>query len=824
MNLIDKVKRKVNGAKVMLNRLAKRKRSYYARKMYVRYLDRCPIVDNMILLEAQDGGIPTGNVAAILKELYFEEEYKGYDIYLSGRAYTTEDRLQYVKSQGMDRVKVLSLDTAEYYKVLATAKYLITEVSFVHVFIKRPEQMLLNTWHGTPLKTLGKQMNNDYALIGNVQKNFFDADYLLCPNEFTRDVFVDDYMLRNFGRTKLLMAGYPRNQIFLNKNRREEVRKECGFGDKQIIAFMPTWRGSTGKVNGATQNIQLKKYFNEIDKLLGKDQVMYVKLHQMNVTAIDLSGYKNIHPFPKKYDSYEFLYASDVLITDYSSVFFDYAVSRQKIILFTYDKEDYLQDRGFYFPLEELPFPQVNTVEELVEEIKKPIGYDDTEFLKKFCSYDKPGITKALCHKFLFGESSTLIEEQDTPDNGKKNVMLFIGALEKNGVTTAALNLLNTLDRTKYNYAIMYRINDIRRHPEEVKRLPEGVAYYGFYHARSAKLFEMIPYMIWREVKILPFKWIRPVYERISARDARRVFSTMRIDKAIQFTGYAYEIIGIFESLTCDRTIFVHSDMEKEIETRGNSDRGLLSHAYKKYNTVAAVTEDMIPPAKRISEYNREKGAGKANIVHCKNVMDYKRVCSLAEEEITFDPQTILSVARERLLSVLDSDAKKIISLGRFSVEKSHDRLIHAFEKLRENKEYENVYLIILGGHGPLYESTLEMVKKSPSRDHIFLIQYMSNPYPLLKKCDALALTSLYEALGLVLAEADMVGVPCFSTDIPGPRTFMQKYGGLLVENNEEGILQGMQACLDGTAPKKLSIDYEEYNKEAIAQFESLIP
>lgn len=824
MNLIDKVKRKASGMKLMLNRLTKRKRNYYARKMYIRYLDSCPIVDNMILLEAQDGGIPTGNVAAILKELYFEEEYKGYDIYLSGRAYTTEDRLQYVKSQGMERVKVLSLDTAEYYKVLATAKYLITEVSFVHVFIKRPEQVLLNTWHGTPLKTLGKQMNNDYALIGNVQKNFFDADYLLCPNEFTRDVFVDDYMLRNFARTKLLMTGYPRNQIFLDKNRREEVRKECGFGGKQVIAFMPTWRGSTGKVNGATQNIQLKKYFNEIDKLLGKDQVMYVKLHQMNVTAIDLSEYKNIHPFPKKYDSYEFLYASDVLITDYSSVFFDYAVSRQKIILFTYDKEDYLQDRGFYFPLEELPFPQVNTVEELIEEIRKPIGYDDTEFLKKFCAYDKPGVTKALCHKFLFGENSNLFEEQAVPDNGKKNVILFIGAFEKNGITTAALNLLNILDKSKYNYAIMYRINDVKRRAAEVKNLPEGISYYGFYHARSARFLEMIPYMIWREVKILPFKWIRPVYERISARDARRVFSTMRIDKAIQFTGYAYEFIGIFESLPCSRTIFAHSDMEQEISMKGNSDKGLLSHAYKKYDSVAAVTEAMIPPVQRIAEFYKEKDAGAANVVLCQNVMNYNRVRTMAEEDITFDSTTILSVARERLLAVLDSDAKKIISLGRFSMEKSHDRLIRAFEKLREQKEYENTYLIILGGYGPLYESTLEMVKKSPSRDHIFLVQYMSNPYPLLKKCDALALTSLYEALGLVLAEADMVGVPCFSTDIPGPRTFMQKYGGLLVENNEEGILQGMRDCLDGRAPKKLSIDYEEYNKEAIAQFESLIP
>ena len=159
--------------------------------------------------------------------------------------------------------------------------------------------------------------------------------------------------------------------------------------------------------------------------------------------------------------------------------------------------------------------------------------------------------------------------------------------------------------------------------------------------------------------------------------------------------------------------------------------------------------------------------------------------------------------------------------MGRFSFEKSHDRLIHAFEKLYE--ENKNIYLIIIGGYGNLYKSTLEMVNASPCKERIFLIQDMSNPYALLKKCDALALTSLYEAFGLVLAEADISGIPCFSTDIPGPRSFMQKYGGLLVDNSEEGILEGFRLCLEGKVPKKLTIDYAQYNKEAMEQFESLL-
>ena len=99
----------------------------------------------------------------------------------------------------------------------------------------------------------------------------------------------------------------------------------------------------------------------------------------------------------------------------------------------------------------------------------------------------------------------------------------------------------------------------------------------------------------------------------------------------------------------------------------------------------------------------------------------------------------------------------------------------------------------------------------------------MSNPYPLIKMCDYFVLPSLYEGFGLVIVEADILGLPCFSADITGPRYFMQKYGGTLVEDSQAGILDGMRACIEGKIPERLNIDYEQYNREAVAQFEALI-
>ena len=133
---------------------------------------------------------------------------------------------------------------------------------------------------------------------------------------------------------------------------------------------MPTWRGSLSEIED--DDIHINKtidILNELDKKLSKDQILYVNMHPFVRDRINLSIYKNIKPFPDYFETYDFLNITDILITDYSSVFFDYALTQNKIILFTYDEVEYFKDRGLYLPLNELPFPKVKTVDELIKEI-----------------------------------------------------------------------------------------------------------------------------------------------------------------------------------------------------------------------------------------------------------------------------------------------------------------------------------------------------------------------------------------------------------------------------------------------------------------------
>lgn len=799
------------------------RRGYFRKKKYIYYLEHCPIAEKTILLESQHGRSLGGNIAAIAMELCNNPAFADYRIVMSCVKKQLKARRDFLNKHGMSRIEVVSTAKKQYFMELATAKYLINDNTFLYVFIKRPEQVYLNTWHGTPLKTLGRSMKAGYGMIGNAQRNFLAADYLLYPNEFTMEHMIADYMLDNLGSSKILLTGYPRNTAFLNTRRREEIRTECGFGQMQVYAYLPTWRGRVKELTNEEQNERLAGYLRELDAGLTETERVYVKLHPISIRDIDLTQFRHILPFPAEYETYEFLNATDALITDYSSVFFDYALCRQKIVLFTYDKEEYTEERGLYFPIDELPFPQANTPKELLACLRTPKEYDDTAFLQRFCAYENVGVTEAVLKKLLFNEDSPLIKQTTIPDNGKKNVIIYAGGFNKNGITTSIVNLLHHLDTTKNNYIILYKMAELKRHQDSLRELPEGVAYMGFYNARSISLMDSIRYKLWMNFHLYSFQKILPVLKKMTEHDRHRIFDGCRVDKAVQFNGYVNDMILLFGSMPCSRTIYAHNDMDQEIRTKGNVNRDVLSYAYQTYDSVAVVTPDLMESTQKIVAHLKLEGlSGTANIVIAKNVINYERIERLGEREFAIDPKTYMNVEEERLMEILATDAVKFITIGRFSKEKGHYRLMDAFEKIWLKQQ--NSYLIIVGGYGPLFAKTKERAERMKCADHIVVIKYLSNPYALLKQCSYFVLSSFYEGFGLVLAEADILGVRCFSTDITGPAMFMKQYGGMLVESSEAGILSGLQACLDNTVPEKLNINYEQYNKEAVEQFEALIP
>lgn len=793
-------------------------RGLLQRKRYLAYREKLPVDKKVVLLESQHGRSLDGNVYAVLAELCKNKAYEELTLYISAEPANCKKFGRLLKENGMSRAKILRRGTYAYFKVLATAGYLVNDNTFIYCFIKRQEQVYLNTWHGTPLKTLGRQSKSEYFSIGNAQKTFLDADYVVYPNEFTMERMIADYMVDNIGKFTPLLCGYPRNAVFFDRAAGDALKEKYGLTGKTAYAYLPTWRGTIGNVSSEEQDARLLAYFKELDGQLSDAQVLYVKMHTVSASRISLDGFSHIRPFPAE-ETYAFLNAMDGLITDYSSVFFDFAVTGKKIILFPYDLEEYEEERGFYFPLSELPFPQVRTTEELCREMNCDKQYDDREFLRKYCAYDGPDATEKLCrHVFLLEPS---VKEEKVPDNGKENVLLYAGDLALNGVTMSLKNLLANIDVTEKNYIILVKTEDIRRHPFRLLELPEGVRWLGYSNCMSLPFSDTIKYKRWdKQHSRKAYEKMRSILAKLGKNDYERIAGRAKIDTAVHFNGYANHITLVIGSFPCHRVIYAHNDMDAELRTRSNMNKELLCNAYRTYDRVAVVTEDLIETTGHTGTHMTAYGHD-PEIVVVKNVIDYEKIERMGQEPLTFDEETISTVSLERLQEILASDAKVLINIGRFSPEKGHMRLMEQFA--RQLKQFQDSYLILLGSRGVLYQETLEAANRLNVGERIILIHYLSNPYALLAQCDGFVFSSFYEGFGLVLAEADILGVPCVSTDIVGPKRFMERYGGVLVENSDEGVAEGVRLALEGKLPARLSVDYAEYNKEAVQAFLSVI-
>lgn len=783
-----------------------------AKQDYIKYYDELPLDEKAILLESEHGKKLDGNIFYSLRYLATDKKYRDYKIYLSSMGRHMKRFREFLEGHGINNVHIVMLASDEYMRLLASAKYLINDTSFNPYFIKKEGQVYLNTWHGTPLKTLGRSDAADFHTIGNIQKNFIKSDYLLYPNEYTRDIMLRDYMLNNLSVGEVILSGYPRNEIFYDNDARQAVRHGLGLDGKRVYVYMPTYRGSVGKGKTSKSSAFLAFYLCEMEKNLREDEVLYVNLHPLATDSVNFRDFEKIKRFPQHLEAYELLNAADVLITDYSSVFFDFAVTGRKTVLFTYDEEEYLKARGMYMDIAELPFPRVYDIDSLFGELRCEKNYDEREFLERFCPYECINASEKLLDRVILGEENGARVEP-VPNNGKENIVIYTGNLAGNGITASLMSLLRTLDITKRNYFLTFKSEHIAGNKKVLLSLPEGVGYIATSGDFNLTIRDRVIRKLFKKKIISATRYMKHCKRHI-ALGFEQHYGNAKIDGVIQFNGYESEVILQFSTFPGKNVIFVHNNMLQEIRTKGNQRKDVLYYAYRNYKSVAVVTEDMIKPTVDISK--RED-----NIKVVKNSINYKNILEKGQLEFERDSYAKCSASYEEVAEALSSGDIKFINIGRFSPEKGQDRLIRAFARFRQKRP--DSLLFIIGGYSGSggYERLCALVTELGLVGRVFLLMNMPNPYSVLSRCDYFVLSSLYEGFGLVLAEADILGKPVISTDIDGPRTFMNLHGGTLVQSSEDGILEGMNLLADGRI-KPMNVDYEKYNDEVRAQFDSL--
>lgn len=391
--------------------------------IFTGYYEKSSVNDNLVLFESFHGKNISDSPLYILKALLEMPQCEGKDIYF---ATNDEERdREFLDAAGLP-VKLVHIHSDKYPRILATAGFLVNNSSFPSYYIRRKEQKYLQTWHGTPLKTLGREMPHGMESMYNVQHNFLQATHLMFPNKFTRDVIMRDYNLKDLYTGKVLLSGYPRNSIFCDEAKADELKKQMGNEKFTTMAYMPTWRGQNNRdVVIDSYNEEVNNLLGALDEFMNDNQKLYVNFHPIIQDQISLNSYKHILPFPKDIDKYEFLNSVDALITDYSSVFFDYSVTSKPIILYMYDYEEYMKDRGMYFDIRELPFRKIYELEELkkciVREEFRSDDYSDAEdYFQRFIKYESIDAGRNMAEAF-FADNYDRVEVEDFAFNlGRK--------------------------------------------------------------------------------------------------------------------------------------------------------------------------------------------------------------------------------------------------------------------------------------------------------------------------------------------------------------------------------------------------------------------
>ena len=300
--------------------------------------------------------------------------------------------------------------------IMATAKYWVVN-SRLPLWIPKPKHTIyIQTWHGTPLKKLGVDINEIHMPGTNTnsyKRNFiYEAskwDYLVSPNAYSTKIFKRAF---DFKQT-VIESGYPRNDILYTRNNELEIKKikrqlNIPMG-KRVILYAPTWRDDDYYSTG-NYKFSLKIDLDQLKAQFEEDFVLLLRMHYLVAEQFELNDYNNFVFDVSSYNDIGNLYLiSNVLITDYSSVFFDYANLRRPILFFTYDIEKYRDKlRGFYFNIEEeAPGPLVKSTDEIINYLQLirdgkyqlPLAFE--RFYNKYCYLEEGNSSERVINQFL---------------------------------------------------------------------------------------------------------------------------------------------------------------------------------------------------------------------------------------------------------------------------------------------------------------------------------------------------------------------------------------------------------------------------------------
>lgn len=333
--------------------------------------------DKSILFVSYMGKSFNDSPKKIFEELIDDKYFEDYTFYW---AFSNVD-----KYKVPNNVKVVRMDSMEYFKTALKTSIWVTNVNIERgLHFKKKSTCYVNTWHGIPLKNVGNDVKgrNDFDFSG--------ISYFPYSGDFEKEIYTRAFKVKD---KNLRLTGMPRNDILItgDKSIVNKVKEEYGIHDQKIILYAPTWRDNEKDLPPLDLSIW--------DNLISNGYVLFVRSHGLvekfeglnSRGVIDVSDYE---------ETADLLLSADILVTDYSSIMFDYSLTEKPIFIYAPDYEKYNSERGMYFDLKTKSLPVFDNEIDLVENIKNLDEGLEKEnvikFKKEFFGYSSSDSTQKI--------------------------------------------------------------------------------------------------------------------------------------------------------------------------------------------------------------------------------------------------------------------------------------------------------------------------------------------------------------------------------------------------------------------------------------------
>ncbi len=377
----------MDGIRVVM--LAKNRANYAAQKYRTKVNSKRIVFDSFMGRQYSD------SPKAIYEYMLSQREYKDYEfVWVAKKG----EKKYFPKNS---RTKIVEYNSNMYKKVYAGAKYWVSNSRLPEYLSKKRGQIYIQTWHGTPLKKLGFDIEvkggNAMNTVKDIRHKYASDskryDYLISPSDFCTKHFASIFHLEK--RAEIIKTlGSPRCDKIGKAGEEEirEIKKALKLPkNKKVILYAPTWRDDQHK-SGVGYIFENELDFEKMQEKFGDKIVILFRAHYFVANAFDFEKYKDFVFDMSDYPDINDLYnISDVLITDYSSAMFDFAILERPMFFYMYDLEKYKNKlRDFYFSLFNLPGPISTNMDELVRDVGKYLDRgDNAEHLEKYEKFNK---------------------------------------------------------------------------------------------------------------------------------------------------------------------------------------------------------------------------------------------------------------------------------------------------------------------------------------------------------------------------------------------------------------------------------------------------